>query len=498
MTLSIAHTRLFGSPRTLAVIMAWALLGLAAGCARQEAPTGGPQDVRPPVVIATSPTPLSTVSEVDGGVRFDFDERISERVSGGTLDAAVTVSPRVGEVSVKHGRRSLTIEMEGGFVPGVVYRVTLNPVISDLFGNRLADPFELVFSTGPEPVPTTLAGEIWDRVTGMAVRDAVVLAVDEDGLLHEARTDDQGIFAFRYVGAGGLSLSAFEDQNRNVEVDSTETQGTFFTELSVGDTALVDFAILEPDTSAAILADAEVLDSVTVVLEFDDFLSTDLDVVRLQPSVVGPDGAVPIETLFSEAGYASWVESVTDSLATLDSIDAANAPPPQPPALPETDPVDPADPAPAETPPDSAAAVAVVDPAQEAAEPNTGAGRPGVGTIPLPPRRPTPTVLERVSGEQPGMNADGRVLPGRRLVLRLESILPYDVEYTVEISGVVNINGLDGGGGEVTFLFEQPEEPEADTLGLDSLGIPIDTGAVVDTVRVDTLDLSRLFPGGAR
>lgn len=463
--MAAAHpTRTQGARAAAFAGVGTALVLLAvAGCARQEAPTGGPQDTRPPVVVSTEPAPFSTVGEVDA-VRFHFDERISERVTGGALETAVTVSPRGGEVRVGHSRRSLTVEMEGGFVPGVVYRVTLHDAVSDLFNNRMADPFELVFSTGPEPVATTLAGEVWDRVSGAAVTDAVVLAEGSDGLVHEARTDANGIFAFRYIAPGALTVVAFEDRNRDAVLDTAETQGFTPTTVAVGDTALIDIPVLEPDTGAAVLAEADVLDSVTVVVAFDDYLDPDLDAAALPITVRGPSGEADVAAVYQETGYTAWVDVVSDSVARLDSIDAANRAPPPPP------PVEPTD----------------------SAEANVNANTNVTGLDsaevqePLP-TRPRPIALQPLSGERPGpMPGTDRVLPGRRLVLVFEEPLTYDVEYEVEIGGVVNINGLAGGGGTATFLWERPPPPEpvaSDTTAVggppvDTLLAPPDTGFV--------------------
>lgn len=125
-----------------------------AACAQQGSPRGGPEDRRPPVVVSTTPDTFAIVPDFNGAIRFEFDERISEQVSGGTLDEAVIVSPRTGDLRVRHERRSIVIEVDGGFEPDRVYRVTLLPVIRDLFSNQMIDAFEIVFSTGPTPVPT--------------------------------------------------------------------------------------------------------------------------------------------------------------------------------------------------------------------------------------------------------------------------------------------------------------------------------------------------------
>ncbi|HSM59997.1 MAG TPA: hypothetical protein VK849_04330, partial [Longimicrobiales bacterium] len=79
-------------------------------------------------MVRTEPDTLARVEAFRGPVRFHFDERISERVEGGSLDDAVLVSPRTGEVRVSHGRTDISVELSGGFRPGLVYRVTLLPV----------------------------------------------------------------------------------------------------------------------------------------------------------------------------------------------------------------------------------------------------------------------------------------------------------------------------------------------------------------------------------
>ena len=171
----------------------------ATACANQGAPPGGPIDVRPPVVIRTEPDTFATLTDLNAPVRFHFDERISETAGGGALEDAVTVSPATGEVRVGHGRSTLSVEVEGGFRPGLLYRVTLQAVVRDMFGNQLRDPFELVFSTGGSAPPTAVAGQVWNRTTGGPLSGALVQAISPDSLTHIARADQEGIYVLRYL-----------------------------------------------------------------------------------------------------------------------------------------------------------------------------------------------------------------------------------------------------------------------------------------------------------
>ena len=263
-------------PPRLAIGAALVVGGVAA-CARQGAPPGGPTDNRPPIVIRTTPESFEVVEDLDVSIRFDFNERISERAAEGSLDDAFTISPRIGEVKVGHGRRSLTIDPEDGLAPGVVYRVTLEPVVSDLFSNTMQDPFELVFTTGADPIPTTLAGEVWDRVTGRGMAGATVQAVGGDSLVHEATSSQDGIYAFRYLPEGAFRVTGFDDLDRDAQLGEAEPRGVAAVAIASGDTLFLDVAVLAPDTVPANVANAEAVDSVTVLVVFDDFLDPSED-----------------------------------------------------------------------------------------------------------------------------------------------------------------------------------------------------------------------------
>jgi len=416
-----------------AALTAAGLMALVGGCARQAMPPGGPQDKRPPVVVATVPDTFAVVKDFSGPVVFRFDERISERVQGGSLDEAIVVSPITGRVRVHHGRQSLEVTVAGGFRPGLIYRVTLLPVIQDLFNNRLRDPFELVFSTGGALNASAVAGMVWDRITGRGVEPAEVLAYDTaqgvsevgDTLFHVARADSGGIYVFRYLPPGAYRLVAFQDRNRNHRPDGLETRGDAEVTLSGPDTVILDVGVLAGDTTPARTARAEFLDSVTLQVSFDDYLDplapADSVRVTLARGDSVPPGPTPrVAHVFDEEGYRAYVQALADSVVRLDSLSVldtalARLPRPDiPPALP-------------------------------------GARR---GT---PPPRP-----------------DGSPAPGRSLILLLDAAPEPNVPFVLDIEGVVNVNGLGGGGGRVSLIRVPPPPPEP----------PPDTAAFGDTARV--------------
>ena len=444
---------------------------LASSCAQQGAPPGGPEDLRPPIVIRTVPDTFELLGTMDGSIRFEFDERISERPSSGTFDNAVIISPRTGEVVVGHSSRSLTVELVGGFRPDLVYRVTLLPVVRDLFGNQMRDPFELIFSTGAETVPTTLAGIAWDRVTGSGVDEYQVwaTALDEDSVVHVSVTDNQGVYAFRYIPGANYEITAFNDRNADAVIDMMEIQGSRSLSIENGDTVFLNFPVLQPDTTPATLVTASALDSVTLLLEFDDYLDPALVLETIDLNVATEDGTdVLVDSVLHEHDYLAYVTMVMDSLVVLDSLDAvlqASAMAAEIAAGLDSTIAD-------SIPPD----VGVAQEVLEDSEPVRRGGPPDLdGRSVSPPSR---GVGPNSAGQRQAGGPDGEQLPARRIVVLLGNSLSPDITYNVAISDLENLYGVPQGGGEASF-FIAPSD-------IDDVADVTDSILAPDTVVVDT------------
>ena len=447
---------------------------LASSCAQQGAPPGGPEDLRPPIVIRTVPDTFELLGTLDGSIRFEFDERISERPSSGTFDNAVIISPRTGELIVGHSSRSLTVELVGGFRPDLVYRVTLLPVVRDLFGNQMRDPFELIFSTGAETVPTTLAGIAWDRITGSGVDEYQVwaTALDDDSVIHVSVTDNQGVYAFRYIPGANYEITAFNDRNADAVIDMMEIQGSRSLSIENGDTVFLNFPVLQPDTTPATLVTASALDSVTLLLEFDDYLDPGLVLETIDLTVATEDGTdVLVDSILHEHDYLTYVTMVMDSLVVLDSLDAvlqASAMAAEIAAGLDS------------TITDSIArdvGVSQEDPeVLEDSEPVRRRGPPD-----LDGRSVSPTsrgVGPNSAGQRQASGPDGEQLPARRIVLLLgNSVLP-DITYSVVISDLENLYGVPLGGGETSFFIAP--------VDIDDVADVTDSILAPDTIVVDT------------
>ena len=478
-------------------------VALVAACAQQGAPRGGPEDRRPPVVVSTTPDTFAVVPDFSGSIRFDFDERISEQVARGTLEDAVVLSPRLGDLRVRHERRSLVIDVDGGFEPDRVYRVTLLPVIRDLFGNQMRDQFELVFSTGPTPVPTTIAGIVWDRLTGLGAADYEVRAVETEGdsSVHLAMTDADGVFALRFVPtaievdgrrAGRFQLTAFEDRNRDGVVDLMEVQGARRQLVYEADTLFTDIAVLQPDTTPARVTSVTALDSITALIEFDDYLDPDFPLAGVIVTVLDEDSVgVVAARVFHEHEYVAYAEEIADSFAVLDSLEAVVRDAEAAEAAAQDSTVAQDSTAVGEV--DSASVadtVTIVDPAAEDPAPEDPAEAERVVAPPARRMAPTglngrPTARPRPPG--PGVTPAGgqtgpagERLPSRQIVTILGATLVPNSPYRLVVSAVRNITAVPLGGGSAALVLQPAELPTDTASAEDSLAVP-DTSAVPDT-----------------
>ncbi len=501
------------------------LVLLFAACARPEAPPGGPEDLFPPYVIETTPDTFAVVEAGVSEVHFRFSERISERPANGNLNDAVVVSPSTGLVRVRHRRDGITVEMQEGFEPGRVYRVTVLPVINDMFQNRLRDPFDLVVSTGNEFVPNVLAGMVEDRVTGEAVGDIRVEARfpgSGDTITHWNFTDQDGVFSLRYVPDGAFEVRAWMDRNRDREIGESEPQTAFVGGAldATPDTSFTVLSLIEPDTTPARLASVTVEDSLTLRFEFDDYLDPELPGALVAAQLVVAE--IEVDSAAAEA-EVEVDSAAAEAQITVDSTEAAAEAEPEPAADPQVDsleatdpgdttalaqPVDTVPPRPPPEPGDTlrvriltereyqvllaaradSVARAAADSVAEAAEAEAAGaaeGAPSVGD-----ELPADTAEEGAGR----VTLSGLPLPDQTLVGVLFEPLWPGVPYEASVSRVVNIAGTGRGQGTTVVVLEVPEEeppPDEDTVlpedpgavGDSAAAVP-DTGQVADSLQV--------------
>lgn len=408
-------------------------VALAGACAREVPPSGGPADRRPPVIVSVRPDTFARVEPGNRSIRIQFDEALAERPDRGTLDQAVQISPRTGEVEVRHKGDAIEVEIEGGLRAGVVYRVTVLPVIQDRFNNTMLDPFEWVFTTGPDFAPNVVAGEIWDRITGDPVGQIPVVAISPDSVRYTAMTDSSGVFVMRFLPTGVYALEAFDDLNRNDLPDPFEIQGVG-EPLSVGatDTLLTSFWVMLPDTTPPQVTNGSRIDSTTLRLTFDDALDPEQSLVGVVRGIYRDSGDTPgvLEALHPWE-YRMRMEAEAEA-------DEEPGEPTDPPAVADT--------------------LVVRDPPTDTA---VAQGAPPPARAPAARRDFLP---------------DGQRVPEREMILLLRGPIEGGSLYTVVLGPLANVAGVVGEGSEGLFRLP-PDPPRAapDSTPPDTTGVVPDT-----------------------
>ena len=234
---------------------------MIAACATQVAPTGGPEDKLPPRVAAVSPAPKTANHPNELYVKLEFDEWINASIPRG----AITISPPI-EKKLRYEVHGKTLEVysRAELDTGTTYTVTFAGGIKDLRGNALANPFQVVFSTGATIDSLSVAGRVMVsdslvrkkaypsiglylmgpereskrylekyRDTVTKVLDSLPMLTKEEPLYLTA-ADSIGNFTFTGLKAGHYRVVAFVDGNGNHKIEpSSELAGVWVSDLNL-------------------------------------------------------------------------------------------------------------------------------------------------------------------------------------------------------------------------------------------------------------------------
>jgi len=193
------------------------LIPLFQSCAFKVAPSGGPVDRQPPVVVASFPPPDSTGIKVLPHVDILF----SEKVDHSSFKGQVWLLPRPPKpLKLKwKGKKNVQVIIPERLDKDQTYILTLGTGIRDLHRNRMAEPFVLPFSTGRK----IDQGEISGYVQASRPQNVFIYAYplpDSSGdaplFRHRPRYYTQagkdGRFRLKFLKAGKYRVFALEDR----------------------------------------------------------------------------------------------------------------------------------------------------------------------------------------------------------------------------------------------------------------------------------------------
>ena len=242
---------------------------LAQRCANAVAPTGGPQDTMPPVVVDAVPENQS-INFTGKKIEITFDEYI-------TLENAnqnVLISPPLNEKpDIKLHNKTVVVKFKEDLAPNTTYTINFGSSIKDLHeGNPFKD-YVYSFSTGEFIDTLSIAGSILNAEDKKPVENAYVslYAADRDNLdslplsakpNYISKTDKEGKFRLEGLADQKYLVFALKDVNSNLYFDLPNEEVAFLDTLVPAsypwtapkqqalDSTLVDSLTMQVDTLA--------------------------------------------------------------------------------------------------------------------------------------------------------------------------------------------------------------------------------------------------------
>ena len=301
-------------------------------CASEQFPPGGPERHAPPRLMQLIPETNAANVKTDRAV-FRFDEVVSELPSGvESLDKLFLVSPneRKAPVSAAWHRTHISLSPRHGFRPNTVYTITMLPGMTDLRGNSIKRDTTLTFSTGPTIPATAVHGVIFDWVRGTSAPKALIEAwvPSDTNLIWVAVADSNGRFVLPHLPTGRYTVRGYIDQNNNRKLELRELWDSVGVNLT--DSASIELLTFIHDTIGPRIAEARIVDSVTLRLTFDKGVDVNQPIAAALFTLKAKDSSsVPITTAVSGRQYDSVLSARgrarDDSLLRADSAKRAAA-----------------------------------------------------------------------------------------------------------------------------------------------------------------------------
>jgi len=258
-------------------------------------PPGGPPDVAAPQIVSINPD-SGAVGVKPKEVVFRFDEVVSERPPAATtLGDLFLISPRDGVPNASWHRDAIGVKPAHGWRANTPYTVIMMKGLADLRGNVRNTGATTFFSTGTTIPRTTIAGHVFDWVSGSPASGALIESFVPPDTVHPyvALADSNGAFVIEHVPPARYTVRAYVDRNRNLTVDPSEPWDSL--SISLADSVRTDLVIFTHDTIAPRIRDVRAADSLTLQVSFDKPVDPAQTLTAANFAIIAPDSSpVPI------------------------------------------------------------------------------------------------------------------------------------------------------------------------------------------------------------
>jgi hypothetical protein len=188
---------------------------ISSGCAQIGAPTGGPKDTIPPVLVGAIPS-MRAVNFNANKIVFTFDEYID--IQDVSTNVLVSPYPKK-QPTITNKLKTLTVKLKDTLRPNTTYSIDFGNAIKDINEGNVLKHFIYVFSTGSKIDSMQVRGKVTLAETGktdstlfvMLYKDLDDTAVQKNKPDYVARVDNKGKFTFINLPPGDFNIFAIEN-----------------------------------------------------------------------------------------------------------------------------------------------------------------------------------------------------------------------------------------------------------------------------------------------
>lgn len=206
------------SNRHLFLTLVALIATILVSCAQIEPPPGGPEDKKPPLILAVSPAD----GAVDVPRKTSIQITFSKPMNHEQTEKAIFISPILFDYpEFKWSGKKLEIALPESLRKNTTYVITIGSSAKDIRGNMLGKSVSMPFSTGPRIDNGILTG----KVVGNSSKVVDIWAYSMDDIggdkfyrrlpIYITQSDSFGEFRLDYVSPGNYLVVAVEDKNKN-------------------------------------------------------------------------------------------------------------------------------------------------------------------------------------------------------------------------------------------------------------------------------------------
>ena len=209
-------------------------------CAHPVAPSGGPKDVAPPIILETTPE--------NGSASFTtnkFTLKFNEYISLDNIQQQALISPPMNEMpEFRIKGKSVDVKFIEDLKPNTTYSVYFGDAIVDITENNPLANYTYIFSTGDYVDSLSLSGYVYNALDLMPLEEVYVMLYKDnnDTIVFDSlpyyvvpyylsKTNELGRFQFNGLSDDDYLLFAISDQNSNYIFDQPGEQIAFLDSL---------------------------------------------------------------------------------------------------------------------------------------------------------------------------------------------------------------------------------------------------------------------------